>query len=93
MGCGPSIVDPRECHATPTAIGFRQFRSAPVSIFGRGDMAMSNEQQGIEERYREIAEKIRQLARQTPIREAQEELFELADNLDRTAELAKKTRG
>jgi hypothetical protein len=56
-------------------------------------MAMSNEQQGIEERYREIAEKIRQLARQTPIREAQEELFELADNLDRTAELAKKTRG
>jgi hypothetical protein len=31
---------------------------------------------------REIAEKVRQLARQTPIAEIQEELFDLADRLD-----------
>jgi hypothetical protein len=53
-------------------------------------MAMSDEQQGIEEHHREIAEKIRQLARQTHIPEAQEELFDLADRLDREAEVAKK---
>jgi hypothetical protein len=51
---------------------------------------MSDEQQGIEEHHREIAEKIRQLARQTHIPEAQEELFDLADRLDREAEVAKK---
>jgi hypothetical protein len=50
---------------------------------------MSDEQQASEEHYREIAEKIRQLARQTRIAEAQEELFDLADWLDRKAELVK----
>jgi hypothetical protein len=53
-------------------------------------MAMRDEQQASEAHYREIAEKIRQLARQTHIAEAQEELFDLADRLDREAELAKK---
>jgi hypothetical protein len=53
-------------------------------------MAVSDEQQGIEEHYREIADKIRQLARQTRIAEAREELFDLADWLDREAEHAKK---
>jgi hypothetical protein len=56
-------------------------------------MAMSDEQQASEEHYREIAEKIRQLAWRTHIAEAQEELFDLADQLDRMAELTKKTRG
>jgi hypothetical protein len=44
-------------------------------------MAMSDEQQEIEEHHREIAEKIRQLARQTRIAEARQELFDLADRL------------
>jgi hypothetical protein len=56
-------------------------------------MAMSDEQQASEEHYREIAEKIKQLARQTRIAEAREELFDLADQLDRMAELTKRTRG
>ena len=41
---------------------------------------------------RAIAEKIRDLARQTWIAEVREELFDLADNLDRMAERAKTTR-
>jgi hypothetical protein len=61
-----------------------------VSIFGRGDIAMNHERQSSEEHYREIAEKIRQLARDTQIEEAREELFDLADRLDRQAELAKR---
>jgi hypothetical protein len=51
---------------------------------------MSDEQQASEDHYHEIAEKIRQLARETPIAKAQRELFDLADWLDREAELAKK---
>jgi hypothetical protein len=43
------------------------------------------------EHLREIAEKVRDLARQTPIREVREELFDLADRLDRMADRAKKT--
>ena len=35
---------------------------------------------------RETAEKVRQLARQTPIAEIQEELFDLADRLERMGE-------
>jgi hypothetical protein len=54
---------------------------------------MSDEQQAREANYREIAEKVRQLARRTHIAEAKEELFDLADQLDRMAELTKKTRG
>ena len=56
-------------------------------------MTKGDEQQGADEALREIAEKIRDLARQTPIREAREELFHLADNLDRRADLAKRTAG
>jgi hypothetical protein len=36
--------------------------------------------------YQEIAEKVRQLARQTTIAEIQEELFDLADRLERLGE-------
>ena len=54
---------------------------------------MSDEQEASAGHYREIAEKIRQLARQTPIPEAQQELFDLADRLDRMAGLARLTRG
>ena len=35
---------------------------------------------------REIAEKVRQLARQSPIAEIREELFDLADRLERMGE-------
>ncbi len=58
----------------------------PLSV--RGTMAMSDEQQASAGHYREIAEKIRQLARQTRIAEVQEELCDLADELDRMAKLA-----
>ena len=47
---------------------------------------MSNEREGSGEDNRAIAEKIRQLARQTPIAQIQQELFDLADRLDRIAE-------
>ena len=56
-------------------------------------MAKSKEQQTGEEHLREIAEKVRGLARQTWIAEAREELFDLADNLDRMAERAKTGGG
>jgi hypothetical protein len=56
--------------------------------FGPGDNAMSDEQQASAGNYREIAEKIRQLARQTRIAQVQEELSDLADELDRMAKLA-----
>jgi hypothetical protein len=54
---------------------------------------MSDEQQERGEHLREIAAKIRRLARGASIAEAQEELFDLADILDRMAERAKKTSG
>jgi hypothetical protein len=54
---------------------------------------MSDEQEASAGHYREIAEKIRQLARQTQIPEAQQELFDLADRFDRMADLARLTRG
>jgi hypothetical protein len=53
-------------------------------------MAKSDKQQPGEEHLREIAEKVRELARQTQIREAREELFDLADRLDGMADLAKR---
>lgn len=53
---------------------------------------MSDEPQASDEHLHEIAEKIRQLARQTRVPEAREELFDLADQLDRMAELGKKIR-
>jgi hypothetical protein len=56
-------------------------------------MARSDEQQAGDEDLREIADKVRDLARQTPIPEAQQELFDLADRLDRMADLARLTRG
>ena len=51
---------------------------------------MSDEQQASAGHYREIAEKIRQLARQTRIAKIEEELLDLADQLDRNAEPAKR---
>lgn len=56
-------------------------------------MTMSDEQQEGGEHLREIAAKIRRLARDASIAETQEELFDLADILDRMAERAKKTSG
>jgi len=53
--------------------------------------AMTDDQASAEN-LREIAAKIRDLARQTWIAEAREELFDLADDLDRMAERAKTTR-
>jgi hypothetical protein len=48
--------------------------------------AMSDQRRSTDRPYREIAEKVRQLARQTPIAEIQEELFDLADRLERMGE-------
>ena len=56
-------------------------------------MTKGDEQQGGDEVLRAIAEKIRDLARQTWIAEAREELFDLADRLDRMAERARMGRG
>ena len=47
---------------------------------------MSDEREGRGHDNHEIAERIRQLARQTPIAEIQQELFDLADRLERLAE-------
>ena len=47
---------------------------------------MSDERDGSGEDNHAIAEQIRQLARQTPIAEIQQELFELADRLERMDE-------
>jgi hypothetical protein len=52
-------------------------------------MAKSDERRASDAHFREIAEKIRALARRTHIAEVQEELFDLADRLDRGAELAR----
>jgi G3E family GTPase len=54
---------------------------------------MSEETREAGEHLREIAAKIRRLARDASIAEAQEELFDLADILDRMAERAKETNG
>lgn len=50
------------------------------------DTPMSNEREGSGEDNRAIAEKIRQLARQSRIAEIQQELFDLADRLERMGE-------
>ena len=50
------------------------------------DMPMSNEREGSGEDNRAIVEKIRQLARQTQIAQIQQELFDLADRLERMGE-------
>ena len=56
-------------------------------------MTKGDEQQEDDNNLREIAEKVRDLARQTQIPEAREELYDLADWLDRIADLAKGTAG
>jgi hypothetical protein len=61
--------------------------------FRTREMAEGDEQQGGDEVLRAIAEKIRELARQTQIGKAREELFDLADRLDQMADLAKRTAG
>ena len=50
------------------------------------DTPMSNEREGSGEDNRAIAEKVRQLARQTQIAQIQQELFDLADRLERMGE-------
>lgn len=52
------------------------------------NMAKSDEQPASDAHFREIAEKIRKLARQTHIAEAKAELLALADRLDRAPGLA-----
>jgi hypothetical protein len=47
---------------------------------------MSDEREGSGEDNRAIAQKIRQLAQQTRIAEIQQELFDLADRLERMGE-------
>ena len=56
-------------------------------------MARNDKRELGEEHLREIAERVRVLARQTQIGEAREELFDLADRLDQMADLAKRTAG
>jgi hypothetical protein len=56
-------------------------------------MAKSEQQQPGDEHLREIAEKVRDLARQTQSLEVREELFDLADRLDWMIDLGKKTPG
>jgi hypothetical protein len=51
-----------------------------------GNMPLSGDRKITARHCREIAEKVRQLARQTPIAEIQEELFDLADRLERMGE-------
>jgi hypothetical protein len=46
-----------------------------------------------EEHLREIAEKVRQLARQIQLPKAREELFDLADRIDRMAKRPKTAEG
>jgi hypothetical protein len=55
-------------------------------------MAMSDERQTDEEHYREIAQKVRELARQSWIDEVQAELRELADRIERMAECLRASR-
>jgi hypothetical protein len=55
-------------------------------------MVESDEPRGSDEHLREIAEKVRQLARQTSLPEAREELLDLADRLDRMATTGGKGR-
>jgi len=71
----------------------RQYDHRSHKHFRTPDMTKGDEQQGGDEVLRAIAEKIRDLARQTQIPEAREELFDLADRLGRMADLAKRTAG
>jgi hypothetical protein len=56
-------------------------------------MTKGDGEEGEDVALHEIAEKVRVLARQTWIAEAREELFDLADRLDRMAERAKTGGG
>jgi hypothetical protein len=51
-----------------------------------GGQSLSDDRKSTARNCREIAEKVRQLARQTTIAEIQEELFDLADRLERMGE-------
>ena len=53
-------------------------------------MGMSEEQPASAQQCREIADNIRQLARQSHIPQIREEMFDLADQLDRMAEILEK---
>ena len=56
-------------------------------------MPERHEQRESDEHLCEIAEKVRQLARQTQLPEAREELFDLADRLDWMADWARTGGG
>jgi hypothetical protein len=66
MRCGPSIIDPRKCHATPTAVGFRQFPAAAVSIFGREDLAANTDPASLRRVVRSRLDRIADLAKKPP---------------------------
>ena len=66
MRCGPSIIDPRECHATPTAVGLRQFPAAAVSIFGREDLAANTDPASLRRVVRSRLDRIADLAKKPP---------------------------
>jgi hypothetical protein len=57
-----------------------------LGAFRPRDKPMSDEQPMGAEHYREIAERIRQLAQQTRIAEVQQELSDLADRVERMVE-------
>jgi hypothetical protein len=61
--------------------------------FRTREMPESHEQRESDKHLREIAEKVRQLARQTQLPKAREELFDLADRVDRMTERARTSRG
>jgi len=52
-----------------------------------------DEQPESDKHLREIADKVRQLARQTRLTDAREELFDLAERIDRMADNLKTARG
>jgi hypothetical protein len=62
-----------------------------VSIFGH--RMASDEGRGNGQHLRETAEKVRQLAREAQLSEVREELFNLADRIDRMAEELKTAGG
>jgi len=57
-----------------------------------GGQAMNKEQRATGEHCREIADKVRQLARKSDITQIREELFDLADRLDQMAENVENDR-
>jgi hypothetical protein len=72
---------------TARLVGYR----GAVSIFGH--RMAGDERRGNGQHLRETAEKVRQLAREAQLSEVREELFNLADRIDRMAEELKTAGG